>query len=216
MEQTNYTIVAIAAVACLFIGGFVGMQMAPEGETITDTIEVPVNPLEGKTVTLGFIAAQTSDLEYKVPVIEEMVMADINEYASKMSYDVEFEWLIDCADAQATVHLEKVQGFKAIDVNIFMGGAWTSQAAAAISYCNENDMLMISPSSTNPLLSIPNDALIRMCPTDRTQTPANRQMLETWGIDAVVFLHRADGWGDGIYNLLEVELADAGIVILER
>jgi len=53
---------------------------------------------------------------------------DYNAYAAMLGYDVDFEFLIDDAQAQAAVHLEKVQGFKSIDVNVFIGGGYSSQA----------------------------------------------------------------------------------------
>jgi len=202
------------------------MQMAPTetitvtetGETITttETIEVIKHPLEGKTIQLGWVTAQVSDMEYMVPTFEDITEVDINEYAEIMNYDIEFEWLVDCADGQVAIHLEKVQGFKAMDIEIFMGGSWSSLAGGSLSYVNDNNMLMISASSTSPLYAIPNDRLLRTCPTDRVQAPAIGEMLETWGIDAVLILGRADPWGDGIYNILTGELADRGIVELEQ
>lgn len=49
-----------------------------------------------------------------------------------MNYDTELEFLIDTADGQAAIHLEKVQSFKAMDVSVFIGGGWSSQAQAAL------------------------------------------------------------------------------------
>jgi len=207
--------IAIAAVACLLIGGFVGMQMAPT-ETITDTITVEVAPLEGKTIQIGYISSTTVGLETTTPLVQEIMVPDYNAYTAKLGYDVDFEYLIDDATGQAAVHLEKVQGFKSIDVNVFIGGGWSSQASAAVSYCNDNDMLMWSASSTSPLLAIENDNLYRMCPTDLIQAPAIAEMLWSHGIKAVVIMYRADPWADGIYNFLVPAFEAKGGVILEK
>jgi branched-chain amino acid transport system substrate-binding protein len=218
MENSNTTTLAIVLIVGLVIGGGIGYFAAPSGpsETITETIEVEVNPLQGKTIQLGFITSQTSNLEYETPNVEDIIAQDINEYVAGLDYDVELEWLIDSADSQAAIHLEKVQGFKAMDVNIFMGGFWSSQAQAALSYVNDNDMLMISSSSTSPLLALPNDNLLRTCPTDRVQAPAIGEMLTTWGIEAVLIFQRGDAWADGIWNILEGELQSRGIEVIER
>ena len=209
--------VAIAAVVCLLIGGVVGMQMAPSGtgETITETLEVEVSPLEGKTVQLGYIASTTVALETTDPLVKDIMEVDYNEYAEKLGYDIEFEYLIDCADSQAAIHLEKVQGFKSMDVNIFIGGGWSSQASAALSYCTDNDMLMWSSSSTSPLLALEGDNLFRMCPTDLIQAPAIAEMLWSHGIKAIVIMYRADPWADGIYNFLVPAFEAKGGVVLE-
>lgn len=221
MENRNNTTTAIILVLGLVIGAGAGYYIAPRGgagggDTITETITVEVNPLDGQTIQIGYVTPQASDLEYHVPMIEEITEKDIKEYTDKLDYDVEFEWLVDTADAQAAVHLEKVQGFKSMDVNIFMGGFWSSQAQAALSYVNENDMLMISSQSTSPMLAISDDRLYRTCPTDFVQSPAIGEMLTTWGIEAVVILQRGDAWADGIYNILKKELESRGIIILER
>lgn len=54
-------------------------------------------PLEGKKIQLGYISSTTTGLETAVPDIEEMMTPDYNEYAEKLGYDVDFEYLIDDA-----------------------------------------------------------------------------------------------------------------------
>ena len=214
MENTNYTMVAIAAVVALLVGAGVGYSMAPEAEGTT--LEVNVNPMQGKTILIGNIASSTAGLETTVPLFEEIIAADINDYFKKMNYDVSVEFLTDTADGQAAIHLEKVQSFKAMDVTIFIGGGWSSQAQAALSYVNDNDMLMISSSSTSPLLAIPNDRLFRICPTDYVQGPAISNMWKSWGVDAILIFQRGDSWADGIYNVLLPELEIVDIAVIER
>jgi branched-chain amino acid transport system substrate-binding protein len=141
---------------------------------------------------------------------------DYNDYAEMLGYDVDFVFLIDDAQTQAAVHLEKVQGFKSIDVNVFIGGGYSSQAAAALSYCNDNDMLMWSASSTTPTLAIPDDNLLRMCPTDLVQAPAISRMMQSHGIEAYVQIARGDSWADGIYNILAPHWEANGGVELEK
>ncbi len=215
MENTNYTIVAVAAIICLIGGYFVGTTMAPT-EITTETIEVLVNPLQGTTIRIGNIQQDAPYLETETPLFDDIITVDINNYLSNIGYDVDVEFLTDSADGQAAIHLEKVQSFKAMDITIFHGGLWSSQAQAALSYVNDNDMLMISSESTSPLLAIPNDRLFRTCPTDYVQAPAIAEMWQSWGIDAVLILQRGDSWADGIYNLLEDELELRGISIIER
>jgi branched-chain amino acid transport system substrate-binding protein len=183
------------------------------GETI---VEVVVAPLEGKTIQIGYISSTTAGLETATPLVQDILMADYNEYAAKLGMDVDFDWLIDDATGQAAVHLEKVQGFKSMDVNVFLGGGWSSHAQAALSYCNDNDMLMWSSSSTSPLLAIADDNLYRMCPDDTIQAPAISAMLLSHGIKAVVVMQRGDAWADGIYNYFEPAYTAGGGVVIEK
>jgi branched-chain amino acid transport system substrate-binding protein len=213
------TLVAAVLVVGLIVGAGAGYYMAPSGDGgggETTTVTVEKHPLDGETVQVGYIASTTAALETTVPLVEDLTGAHINEYMDKLAYDVEVEFLIDTADGQAAIHLEKVQGFKSMDVEIFQGGAWSSQAQAALGYVNDNNMLMISSSSTSPLLAIENDRLYRTCPTDFVQAPAISNMWKSWGAEAILIVQRGDSWADGIYNVLMPELEAQGIEVIDR
>lgn len=217
MASSSTTMMAILLIVGLAIGGGVGYFMAPTKTiTETETVTVEVEPLAGKTVNIGFIVANTPGLEWDQPFAEAILEPEINEFADKLGYDVDFRILVDCADAQAAIHLEKVQSFKAMDVNLVTGGGWSSHASASLSYVNENNMLLWSHSSTSPTLRIADDNLYRMCPDDMVQAPAIAEMLWSWGIEAIIVIQRGDSWADGIYNILEPEFTAKGGVIGER
>lgn len=212
----------VLLVVGLVVGAGAGYFLAPSGGggDIGDgdggIVEIIKAPLEGVTVSLGYVSSTTVGLETAVPHVNEVMMPDYNEFAAMMGYGVDFEYLIDDATGQAAVHLEKVQGFKSMDISVFIGGGWSSQASAALSYVNDNDMLMWSSSSTSPLLAIADDNLYRMCPTDLIQAPAISRMLYSRDIDACIVIQRGDAWADGIYNYFRPAYTADGGVILEK
>jgi len=210
------TLAIVLLVVGLVVGAGTGYFLAPSGSGETETVQVPVEPLAGKEIQLGYIVSQTTALETTQPHVEQIMTPDYNAFAQKLGYDVTFKYLIDDATGQAAVHLEKVQGYKAMDISVFIGGEWSSQAQAALSYCNDNDMLMWSDSSTSPLLSLADDNLYRMCPDDTIQAPAIAEMLYSHGIHAIILIQRGDAWADGIYNYLEPAYTAKGGVILEK
>jgi len=215
------TLAIVLLVVGLVVGAGAGYFMAPKETVVEDggdggTVTVEVAPLAGKNIQLGYISSTTVGLETAVPLVQDIMEADYNAYLDKLGMDTTLEFLIDDATGQAAVHLEKVQGYKSMDINVFIGGGWSSQAQAALSYCNDNDMLMWSSSSTSPLLAIPDDNLYRMCPTDLIQAPAIAEMLWSAGIEAIVLIQRGDAWADGIYNYLEPAYTAKGGVILEK
>jgi branched-chain amino acid transport system substrate-binding protein len=218
MEKSSPMLIIVMLIVGLGIGGGIGYYMAPAKEIAGETVEVTVevSPLEGKTVKVGHVASDTSAIETELPQYESIISPAINDFVKELGYDITFEYLIDDCQGQAAIHLEKVQSYKAMDINLVVGGEWSSQASAALSYVNENDMLLFSPSSTSPLLAIPDDNLYRMCPTDLVQAPAIAEMLWNWGIKAVIVIQRGDAWADGIYNILEPEFEARGGVILEK
>jgi len=77
-------------------------------------------------------------------------------------------------------------------------------------------MLLISPSSSSPLLMIADDRLYRLAPTDFVQAPAMAEMLWSWGIKGVIVMHKGDAYGDGIWNIFSELYPSKGGVILER
>jgi branched-chain amino acid transport system substrate-binding protein len=206
----------ILLVVGLVVGLGAGYFLAPAkevevpGETVTEYIEV--HPLDGKTIQMGNIYSDDQNLETTEPLIIDIMTPRMNDYLDMLGYDVDIEFLNDHAQETPAIHLEKVQGFHSVGVDLVIGGRWSSQAQSALSYVNENEMLLFSPSSTSPLLAIPDDNLYRMCPTDVVQSDAIAEMLFTWGIEAVAVIQRVDPWADGIYNLLVGELEDRNMV----
>jgi branched-chain amino acid transport system substrate-binding protein len=211
------TLAIVLLLVGLVVGGGVGYFAAPtKTETTTTTVTVEKEPLAGKTIQIGYISSTTVGLETAPALVHDLMQTDYNAYAAELGYDVEFQWLIDDATGQAAVHLEKVQGFKSMDINVFIGGGWSSMASAALSYCNDNDMLMWSSSSTSPLLAIADDNLFRMCPDDTIQAPAISRMIQSMGVKYIVCIYRGDAWADGIMNFFEPHFVSNGGVILDK
>ncbi len=222
MSQSSQTMLAVLLVVGLVVGADVGYFMAPsggEGEIVYvdvpgDTIEV--HPLAGKELRWGVTASNTVGLETTQPLVEDIIQPDLNDYVDLLGLDITIDLLLEDNQGTASIALEKTQTFKAMGINVVQGHGWSSQCGAALSYVNENDMILISHSSTSPLYAIPDDMLFRTCPTDFVQGPAIATMFKTWGIDAVLTMHRADAWGDGIWNVLEPLWEPMGIEDLGR
>ena len=141
---------------------------------------------------------------------------DINDYMERNNYSYRFEFLIENAEGQVDVHLEKVQEFKSMGIDLIIGGALSSQAQGSLSYVNQNDMLLLSHGSNNPALGIPDDNLFRLCPTVLSQTRAIAETLRSYGIEACVVIQRADAMIDDIYTALKEEYEELGGAMLGR
>jgi ABC-type branched-subunit amino acid transport system substrate-binding protein len=198
---------AVLLVVGLVIGAGAGYMLAPKGgETIVEVpVEVPVevHPFAGQTLRIGRTASSTEGLETTVPLIDDIIEPDIQEYLDVTGLDITLDILIEDCQSSESIALEKTQSFKAMGIDAVLGHGWSGQCSASLSYVNENDMILISGSSTSPLLAIAGDMLFRTCPTDFVQAPAIATMWETWGAKAVLTFFRGDAWGDGIYNLLD-------------
>lgn len=217
MENKNTTKLIAVAIITLVIGALLGYTLAPtETTTVTETKTVEKIPLEGVTVTFGEITGASVQLEMMTPMFEEIIIPDLNEYAEKLGYDISFAILVDDANGQATIHQEKVQSFKAMDVNFLLGSGWSSHISASLSYCNENNMLLTSAGSTSPLLCLPDDNLFRLSIPDSENCKQYPILYKGLGIEAVLVMHLADAFGDGFYNMLAVETSKHGITIIDH
>ena len=211
MSSNSNTMLIVLAVVGLVVGAGATYFLFPRTVEIAGETEY-VAPLDGATIKIGNIFSDDPNLETLMPLLDEILEPRLNAYLDMLGYDAEVKFLNDHALETPAIHLEKVQGFHAVDVDLVIGGRWSSQAQSALPYVNENDMLLFSPSSTSPLLAIPDDNLYRMCPTDVVQSDAIAEMLYQWGIEAVAVIQRVDPWADGIYNLLVPELEDRDMV----
>lgn len=172
-----------------------------------------------KKIRIGVIASSTSGLETLQPLFKQIIEPDINAYMAKLPRDrfnppMVFEFLIEDAQSSAEVHLQKVQMFHKMGVDLIIGGGWSSQAAASLDYINEHGMLLISASSTSPLLAIPGDNLFRVCPDDAMQGKAISAMLLSKGVTKAIVIQRDDTWGNGIYGAFEAEYTSGGGTII--
>jgi branched-chain amino acid transport system substrate-binding protein len=171
--------------------------------------------VEPKVVRIGVVSSSTSSLN-SVKTLMGLAEEDINSYYKSKGQDTTFRFEISDAAGSSEAHLDRVKEFKAEGINIVIGGAWSSQASASLSYVNENNMLLLSPGSTSPALAIPDDNLFRLCPDDTVQGRVIAEMLWSWGIKAIVVIQRGDAWADGIYDALSKNFSRMGGVIVER
>jgi len=166
-------------------------------------------------IAIGVTASSTTGLETTVPLMG-IIQEDINAYLNSINSNITIEFVIKDNQGTASIALANTQEFKAEGIDLIIGHGWSSQCGASLSYVNENDMLLLSSSSTSPLYAIPNDRLFRTSMTDFVQGHAIAAMWRTLGIEAVLTMHRADAWGDGIWNVLEPLWEPSGIEDLGR
>lgn len=171
--------------------------------------------LSGQTIQLGATATTTDALEHTRATIE-IAESEINEFIEKLGYDFKFNFIFMDNQGTEIQALENTKKFKTMGIDFILGHGRSSQCNASLSYINENNMILISSSSTSPILSIAGDNLYRMCPNDFVQAAALAAMWESWDVDTILIIQRGDTWGDGLYNLFSLELKNRDIEELGR
>ena len=187
------------------------LQITEKDEAINT---IKTKTLEGTVVKIGYISASTEALETVKPFLEKIIVPDMNAYCKQIGKNVTFQFQIEDAQGQAAIHLEKVQELKKQGISVFIGGLWSSQACGSLNYVDNNHMLMLSYSSTSPTLNIADDRLFRFIHNDIYNGPVLAEMLWSYGIRHVCFIHRGDSWGDGILGLFKPVWKEKGGDIL--
>jgi len=184
-------------------------------EQVTVSVQYEGEPVLTE-IQIGITGSYSGGLENTRILVEEILEPDLAEYLDLIGSDVTIDFIIKDNQGTAAIALENTQSYKAMGIDLIVGHGWSSQCQASLPYVNENNMLLFSASSTSPLLAIEDDRLFRACPNDLVQGPILAEMWDTWGVDAVLTIQRADAWGDGLWNVLEQEFSQHGIENLGR
>ncbi len=178
--------------------------------------ELKKRRLENVTIRIGVTAASDYDYNRMKRFFEEIIEKDVNEYCAKLGYDIVFKFIIKNNKERAGIAIQNLQAFKEMGINIIIGHPWSSHNYVSMTYVNENNMLLFSPSSSSSQLARPGDNLLRMSPDDMAQASIIAEMLRSWGIKAIIIFHTPSDYGIGLYNALEDEFTKRGGVILKR
>jgi branched-chain amino acid transport system substrate-binding protein len=85
-------------------------------------------------------------------------------------------------------------------IHVVVGPLNSGTAGAMLPFANSHQIVMISPSSTNPNIALPGDYLFRTPPTDKLQGIVDAYEFKQSGVQDVVILYRNDGYGAGLAN----------------
>ncbi|MCX6272353.1 MAG: ABC transporter substrate-binding protein [Bacteroidetes bacterium] len=120
---------------------------------------------------------------------------DISEYLARIGSDIELKLTIEDTQTDTLVALEKIGELKNKGIQLVIGPYSSAEVKMIKPYANENDMLVVSPSSVAVSLAIPNDNILRLVPSDLSQGEAMDAWLNSDTIEILVPVVRDDIWG---------------------
>ena len=148
-----------------------------------------------------------------LPLISE----EIHEYlkVNKVLFrDVEF--ILRDTKNDTALALKELTAMKNLGVRIVVGPYSSSVAQAILPFANENDMLLISPSSTASSLEI-SDNLFRMATSDTEQVNALVELIKSSpNIKNIIPLYRDDIYGEDYYRDLQKHFANDSNVVVHQ
>jgi branched-chain amino acid transport system substrate-binding protein len=132
----------------------------------------------------------------------DIAKEEIDEYLQSIGSKYDIEYVFKDSETNPEVALAKVKQFHNEGISIIIGPYSSSSVAACKAYVDENDMLLVSPSSVAFSLAIPNDNIFRLPPNDFSQALAMAQIFKYGFNRRVIFpIMRDDVWGNDLYEL---------------
>jgi len=230
-------VAAVIVVIALVIGaaaGYAAASMVAAPATVTATVTTTVSGgqatvTQTKTVTVTATGA-AGGLSGEVPIgallplsgplaafgandkiAMETAVQEVNAFLEKIGAGWRFKLYVEDTETKPSVALEKLQSLYAKGVRVVVGPMASSEVRQLKEYADSNKILVISQSSTDPKLSIPDDYIFRFVPNDLYQGPIGPTFAKQLGVTHIIFVWRGDTWGDGLERVAEKTAEDLGL-----
>ena len=130
----------------------------------------------------------------------ELAAKEVNEWLAARGAEWKFKLIVEDTATDPATCLSKLKAWHGKGVLFFIGPMSSSEVKEIKEYADANKLLVISPSSTSPALSIAGDFIFRYCPDDTIQGPGIARLMWDAGVKHVIPTWRGDAWGDGLHD----------------
>jgi ABC-type branched-subunit amino acid transport system substrate-binding protein len=169
-----------------------------------------------KIVRIGVTIANDGEWERYAPIIE-LAEEDIAAFCEEMESPFGFEFVVRNCESQAQVAFDLTKEFHENGTGLIVGHPWSGMMCHGVQeYIAENDMLLLSPSSTSPHWRIPDDNMFRLACHDPLQTSIIAEVLHSRDVKAIVIIERDDEWGNLVCDEIEAKFTALGGIVLRR
>src|SRR5215831_5442110 len=172
----------------------------------------------GKTLTIGELTDLSRDLSTEGIRNEHaslIAIRDINSFLTTTGCDLNFTLSVKDYQLDNGMALSELQSLASQGVQVVVGPLNSGAAQYLLAYANSNHIVLISPSSTSPLLAINNDYLFRTVPNDAAQASADARMMVDRGASAVIIVQKHDAYGDGVAAATAARFTQLGGTVID-
>jgi ABC-type branched-subunit amino acid transport system substrate-binding protein len=141
-----------------------------------------------------------SSLGKSIKVALEKAEYDVNKHFEVMNSSSHFNLLMANSNTSPEESLVATKRLHKNGANIIVGPAFGATVNAAKEYADANNIILISYSSTSPLLSIEGDNLFRLVPDDTNQGKIVAKRMIKDGIKVIVPIWRGGIYGNELYK----------------
>ncbi len=209
--RSAWTIIVVTLL--MGVGVLVGSMNHPKTDDIEQESPWQAYGEGTKTVKIGVMSNTDSSFPQD-RFLADIARSEINAYCDEADLEYRFDFIYTNADGHADNVKNITIWYHDQGVRIIIGFGWSSFfCSSAYTFGKENNMTLISPSSTSPTYNR-EDHVFRLCTNDLKQVSPIAAMIRSLHVSGIVILQRADAWGDGIVGALkELIEAEGGPVI---
>ena len=170
------------------------------GEGLKEFVVGAIFPFTGSFSSIG----------KPIKVALELAEYDVNKHFQDTNSSSHFNLLMADSKTSSEGSLTAIKKLHEHGVKIIIGPATSTAVSAVKEYAEKNSIILISYSSTSPLLSIEGDNLFRLVPDDTYQGKIIAERMIQDGIKVIVPFWRGDIYGNGLYNATKSEFEKLG------
>lgn len=141
-----------------------------------------------------------SSMGKPIKVALEKAEYDVNKYFEKMNYSSRFNLVMANSKTSPNDSLEAIKQLHSLGAKIIVGPATSTAVSAVKEYADTNNIILLSYSSTSPLLSIKGDNLLRLIPDDVNQGRVIAERMIKDDMKVIVPIWRGDIYGNELYK----------------
>jgi ABC-type branched-subunit amino acid transport system substrate-binding protein len=156
------------------------------------------------------LTGSSSSMGKPMKIALEKAENDVNRYFESINSTSKFDLVIANSKSSPEDSLEAIKQLHSIGAKVIVGPATSTAAASAKEYADANDIILISYSSTSPLLSIEGDNLLRLVPDDTNQGKVIAERMIDDGIKVIVPIWRGDIYGNELYKSTKYHFTKLG------
>ncbi|MDW8021058.1 MAG: ABC transporter substrate-binding protein [Nitrososphaerota archaeon] len=238
LRGVSKIIAVILAVVMLIIGIGVGAlitpYVAPPPAPVATTVTVTTTKTTTVTTTVTEAPAARG-LSGEVPigallplsgplgqfgendkVAVEMAVAEVNSFLERIGAGWRLRLYVEDTETKPEVALEKLMSLHARGVKFVIGPMASGEVLKLKEYADSNKILVISQSSTAPVLGIAGDYIYRFVPPDDAQGVIGPKFAKRVGATHLIIVHLANTWGDGLAEVVERTAKELGISVVSK
>jgi len=191
-----------------------GLTVFVVGCSDDDDDDDTTNPPTTTTVLIGGLVPVTGNLSQYSEQLETFIHfaeEDVNTKLANNESDYRIELL--CQDTETDGEVAKITSellHRVSSVNCFVGPLTSGELLSMTESTVMDSIIVLSPGSTAPTLSIPNDNIFRFVTSDSQLATALSQKMYDDGIRSLIKIHRFDTWGISLNALMDESFTALG------